>query len=97
MAETAATTNTRPSRARTAPAKAAKAVPAKTAAPAVKGEVIEPTRFKIELELSGETKSYVKFVAPDNMKGTFVGQLYAPIGTERIIVMCIGAGDAGEE
>lgn len=96
MAETAAATTTRPSRARTgtkAPAKAT-AAPAKVATPAA---TPEPTRIKIELELAGETKSYAKFVAPEGMKGTFVGQLYCPIGTERVIVMVIGAGDAGDE
>mgnify|MGYP001574388586 CR=1 FL=1 len=98
MAETASTT-TRPSRARKATGAVAKpaATSAKPAVAAPKAEVTEVTRFKVELVNLGDTKSYVKFGAPDNLKGTFVGQVYAPIGTERVVVMVVGAGDDGSE
>lgn len=101
MPEAAATT-TRPSRTRTAkPAAAkatpAKAAPAKAAAPAAKAEVTEVTRFKVELEHLGSTARYEKFGAPDSYKGTVVGTMYCPIGTERVAILVIGAGDKGDD
>lgn len=99
MAE--ASTNTRPARTRASrattaaakPAAAKSATPAKAAAPKAP-EKTEVTRFTIALEHVGTTKSYEKFAVPDNYKGTVVGNVYAPIGTERVGVVIIGAGDA---
>lgn len=100
----AETTATRPSRARKATT-TAKATPAKTtaaktttakAAP-VKQEAENVTRFKVELEHAGDTKSYSKFVVPDNLKGTCVGSIYAPLGTERVVILVAGPGDSGED
>jgi hypothetical protein len=96
MAETA---TTRPARRRatttakteTAPAKAAPKTEVADAASA-KTEV---TRFTVELEHGGTTKSYEKFVMPDGYKGTTVGTIYAPLGTERVAVLIVGPGDSG--
>lgn len=94
MAETAATT--RPTRTRKSPATPAKAAPAKVA-PSATAEAVNVDRFKVELVHVGATKQYEKFGAPDTMKGVVVGNLYAPLGTERMIVMVLGAGAGGEE
>lgn len=104
MAESAATT--RPARTRTsraaAPAKAAAskakpaAAPAAKAEPTATAEKTEVTRFTVELEHQGTTKSYEKFGFPDSYKGIVVGNVYAPIGTETVKVLVIGAGDAGD-
>lgn len=93
-------TTTRPRRSRAAASTtAAKPAPAKAAAkPAAKVEAPknEVTRFTIELEHAGTTKSYEKFAVPDSYKGTVVGSVYAPLGTERVAVLIVGPGDAGE-
>lgn len=87
----AATTRTSAAKTTTKPAaKPAEAAPAKTPA---KTEV---TRFKVELEHDGATKSYEKFVMPDSYKGTAVGSIYAPLGTARVAVLIIGADDTDE-
>lgn len=98
MAEAAATT-TRPTRTRKPAATAAKAAPAKAAPAATpaKQEAVNVTKFKLELEHVGTTKQYEKFAAPDNFKGVVVGNLYAPIGTERMVVFVIGAGNDGTD
>lgn len=100
MAETA---TTRPARTRASRAATpAKAAPAKAAKPAAKAEpAAEPTkttvtRFTVELEPAGDTKSYSKFVVPDSYKGTVVGSIYAPLGTEVVKILVAGAGDTGE-
>lgn len=97
MAEAPATA-TRPSRARKAAAPvAAKSAPAKAApAKAPTAEKVDVTRFTVELEHGGSTKSFEKFVFPDNMKGVVVGSVYAPLGTEAVKVLIIGAGDTAE-
>jgi hypothetical protein len=70
-------------------------VAAKPAAEPAKPEV---TRFTVELEHAATTKSYEKFVVPDSYKGTVVGSIYAPIGTERVgIVVIQPEGDAPAE
>jgi hypothetical protein len=83
----AATTAAKPAAAAKTPAKAA---PAK-AAPAAKTEV---TRFTVELEHVGPTKTYEKFVVPESYKGTVVGSIYAPLGTERVGIVVIQPEDA---
>jgi len=101
MATDTPSATTRPARARTrqatpAPAKAApaKATPAKQAAPKAEApEATNVTRFKVELDHAGTTKSYEKFAFPDSFKGVAVGNVYAPIGTERVVVFIIGADD----
>lgn len=96
MAEAASTT--RPARRRTTAAKpaATRKAPAKAAAPAAKAEATPVTRFTVELEHAGTTKSYEKFAVPDSYKGTVVGSIYAPVGTERVGIVVIGAEDAEE-
>lgn len=96
-----AETTTRPSRSRSrkadeAPAAAAKATPAKKAAPAaakaapVKGEDGR-VKTPIVLEHDSDTKSYSVFVPP---KGCgCVGKFYAPLGTEEVKVLLIGASE----
>lgn len=100
MAETT-TATTRPARARkatSAPAKAASTAAPKTSPrKAPQAEVTNVTRFRVELEPVGETKSYAKFAAPANYAGVLVGTLYAPIGTQRVAVLVIGEGDSGAE
>lgn len=101
-----ATTTTRPTRTRntrTATETTAKAAPAaskaKAATPAPKAaesEKTEVTRFTVELEHIGTTKSFEKFAFPDSYKGVVVGNVYAPIGTEQVKVLVIGANDAGD-
>lgn len=108
MAENAAATTTRPSRARatrTTPGGTAKAAPAvskaKAAAPkteaAAEPTKTEVTRFTVALEHVGTTKSFEKFAFPDNYKGVVVGNVYAPIGTQEVKVLIIGADDAGDD
>jgi len=65
-------------------------------APADKAEPVTVTRFKIELEHAGATKSYEKFVVPESYKGTTVGSIYAPLGTARVAILVIGADDTEE-
>lgn len=99
MAEASAPTTTRPRRSRAAPPAATKAVPAKAAqakAPAAKPEAegkTNVTRFQVELEHTDTTKSYEKFAFPDSYKGVVVGNVYAPIGTSRVVVLVIGNDD----
>lgn len=92
---TEATTTTRPARARKATTTTAKA--ASKVAPAAPAAAETVTRFKIDLEHVSTTKSYEKFAVPDNYKGTVVGNIYAPIGTERVAILVIGAGDNGDD
>lgn len=98
MAEAAPTT-TRPARKTATPRKAAVGVAKAAAAPVAKAEPAKTDvdRFRVELEHMGNTARYSKFGAPDNMKGIVVGQLYAPLGTERVIVAVFGAGGSEEE
>jgi hypothetical protein len=97
----AETTTTRPRRSRVAASTTA-AKPATTKSAPVKAEAeakaakTEVTRFTVALEHGGTTKSYEKFVVPESFKGTVVGSIYAPIGTERVGIVVIGAGDAEE-
>lgn len=102
MAEAASTT--RPARNRAAgtttarkstPAKAA-AKPAAKAAEAADATKTEVTRFKVELEATDPTKGYAKFVVPDSYKGTVAGTIYAPHGTARVVIFCIGEDDTEE-
>jgi hypothetical protein len=95
MAETATKTTTTPRR-RTAAAKP----PAKTAAkPAANKPAAKPTpepeatqvdKFVVEFDYVSDTKSYAKFAAPANLNGTLVGNIYAPLGTDRVRVQVIG-------
>jgi hypothetical protein len=103
MAEQA--TTTRPTRSRStrtaatpAAGKAAPAASKAKAAPKAEAptEAVEVTRFTVELEHVGTTKSFEKFAFPDNYKGVVVGNVYAPIGTEQVKVLVIGANDAGD-
>lgn len=101
MAEQASTT--RPARRRSAGAQtaakapaAAKATPAKAAAKPAAAPAeskTNVTRFQVELEGTGDTKSYSKFTFPDSYKGVVVGNVYAPIGTSRVVVLVIGSDD----
>lgn len=96
MAEGA--TTTRPARSRAANRSTAASKPAAVKA-APKAAAKEPetvTRFQIELEHAGTTKSYEKFAVPDSYKGTVVGNIYAPPGTARVAILIIGADDKGE-
>lgn len=96
MPEATAPATTRPRRTRaTTPAAkpaAVKATPAaKEKAPAA--EKTNVTRFQVELEHNGTTKSYEKFAFPDSYKGVVVGNVYAPIGTSRVVALIIGNDD----
>lgn len=99
MAEASAPTTTRPRRSRATTPAATKAAPAKAAqakAPAAKPEAegkTNVTRFQVELEHNGTTKSYEKFAFPDSYKGVVVGNVYAPIGTSRVVALVIGNDD----
>jgi hypothetical protein len=99
MAETSATTrparNRRPATTTAAKTPTTKA-PAKAAAAKVEPTKTDVTRFTVELEHMATTKSYEKFGFPDSYKGVVVGNVYAPIGTERVAVLVVGAGDAGD-
>ena len=91
MAEATKTTTPR----KRAPRKAANAT--STSAP----EATEMTRTKVdrvvvEFTYDSDTKSYAKFVAPESMKGTVVGQVYAPLGTSRVKVAMFSADSDGE-
>jgi len=101
MADATATTTPRRTPRKAATAPAAKATPAKAAPAAAKAAPtptkVDVTRFKVELEHTGTTKQYEKFAAPSEYKGVVVGNLYGPVGTERMIVMVVGAGDNGED
>lgn len=70
---------------------AVKTAPAKSA-PAT-ATAVNVTRFQVELEHGGTTKSYEKFAFPDSYKGVAVGNVYAPIGTSRVVVLVIGSDD----
>jgi uncharacterized membrane-anchored protein len=98
MAE--ASTTTRPARTRRpaagTAAKTASKAPAKPAAEKTETVKTEVTRFTVELEHMATTKSYEKFGFPDSYKGVVVGNVYAPIGTERVAVLIVGAGDKGD-
>jgi hypothetical protein len=85
-------TTTRPTRTRKAPASTAA-----KAAPPAKSEAENVTRFKVELENTGDTKSYTKFAVPADLKGTVVGSIYAPLGTKRVAIMVIGHDDNGDD
>lgn len=91
----AATGTTQPSRARKTAA--AKAAPAKAAAAPKAAAPEEITRLKVELVHVGDTKQYAKFQAPEELAGVVVGNLYAPLGTARIVAMVVGPGDTGDE
>lgn len=106
MPEQATTTTTRPTRQRPSRAGAAPktataaAAPSKAkAAPKAEPEQAstEVTRFTVALEHVGSTKSFEKFAFPDSYKGVVVGNVYAPIGTQEVKVLVIGAGDAGDD
>lgn len=88
---------TRPARRRPAASKAtpAKAAPVAKPEAAVKPEAEKTniTRFQVELEHAGTTKSYEKFAFPDSYKGVVVGTVYAPIGTSRVVALVIGSDD----
>lgn len=90
-------TTTRPSRARKAtPAKAAPTAAKAAAAAPEEPTRTEVTRTKIELEHLEDTKSYSKFKVPENLRGTVVGQIYAPLGTARVGVVIINSDDTEE-
>lgn len=98
MAETTAKTTTtprkpatrrtaaKPAAAKTAPAKAA----AKPPAPKEETPAEAPDRFVVELEFVEDTKGYAKFAVPQDLKGTMVGSIYAPHGTDRVKVAIYG-------
>lgn len=102
MAETPATTTPRRTRATTA-----KATPAKPAAPkapaekpvakapAAKAEppAVEP--MKVELIHESTTKTYEKFGFDASLRGTLVGNVYAPLGTARVIIAVV-PGESAE-
>lgn len=98
MAETSAPATTRPSRRRSGASTPAAKPAAVKAAPAAKAKPTEAektnvTRFQVELEHNGTTKSYEKFAFPDSYKGVVVGNVYAPIGTSRVVALVIGSDD----
>jgi hypothetical protein len=95
-------TTTRPARTRRPAGTTAATKPAasKTAAKPATAKA-EPTktnvtRFTVELEHLGTTKTYEKFGFPENYKGVVVGNVYAPIGTARVAVLVVGADDDGD-
>jgi len=99
MADANVPTTTRPARRRAAvgtsavkPA-AVKATPAAKAKPTEAESKTNITRFQVELEHGGTTKSYEKFAFPDSYKGVVVGTVYAPIGTSRVVALIIGSDD----
>lgn len=96
MAETATAkpATARPSRARSTTAKTApaKSTPAKEAPAAL----AEDNRIKVEFEYHSETANYVRFNAPENLKGVVVGSVYAPRGTTRVLVAVIGNEETSE-
>lgn len=84
------------SRARTAPTTTStKAKPATKAAAAKTAPTTEP--IKVELEYITDTARYAKFGFPANMAGTVVGNVYAPLGTARVMVALIPETDAPAE
>lgn len=107
MADTTTKTTTTPRR-RTTAAKPATTKPAarkaattakpapKEAAPAeaVNGDApAGDESYVVELEFAEDTKSYAKFVVPENLKGTMVGALYVPHGTDTVKVKITSVGD----
>ncbi len=101
MATDATTT---PRRTRTTPAKpatpAAKAAPAKApaksaATPAAEAPAVEP--LKVELIHEGTTKTYEKFGFDPKLRGTLVGNVYAPLGTARVLIAVVPGEEAPAE
>jgi len=100
MAETTGTAAPRRTRATTAKpaataAKAATKAPAKPAA-ATKAETpVEP--MKVELIHEGTTKTYEKFGFDPSLRGTLVGNVYAPLGTSRVLIAVVPGEEAPAE
>lgn len=82
MPETSATTTPRRTRAAAKPA-AAKAPVKKTPEPAA----TDP--LKVELEYTGDTARYAKFGLPKELEGTVVGNIYAPHGTAKVLLLIV--------
>lgn len=94
-------TTAAPRRTRAAAAKpaAAKATPTKAAAKPVAKPTEAPATepLKVELVHEGTTKTYEKFGFDPSYRGTLVGNVYAPLGTARVIVAVVpGAEEASE-
>lgn len=92
----AETKTTNPRARRTSASKTAAKPAAVTKTTAAKAKPVEAekvTRFTVELEHTGDTKSYAKFSVPENLKGTMVGNVYAPLGTHTVKVLIIAADD----
>lgn len=91
----------------TTPRRSRAASTTKTAAPAAKtpaketpapaAPAVTDNRIKIELDHHSDTKNYARFVVPEELKGVVVGSIYAPLGTSRVLVAVIGAGDDGAD
>lgn len=99
MAE--ATKTAAPARTRRTPAKTAATKPAAKTAPVAEptAETTEPKtdRFVVELDFVGNTASYARFNVPTSLKGTMVGSIYAPHGTDKVKVAIMGVDGVDSE
>lgn len=73
-----------------APAKASAAKPATPKAETATAS--EP--LKVELHHVGDTKQYAKFEPSADLRGTVVGSIYAPLGTQRVLVAIVPGEEA---
>ncbi len=89
-------TSTTPRRTRAAAAKAAPAKPA-TAPAAPKAEAPAAEPMKVELIHEGTTKTYEKFGFDPKLRGTLVGNVYAPLGTARVLIAVVPGEEAPAE
>lgn len=90
-----ATTTPRRTRATSTKPAAPKAAPAKPATKAEAPATVEP--MKVELIHEGTTKTYEKFGFDSSLRGTLVGNVYAPLGSARVIVAVIPGDEAPAE
>ncbi len=81
----------KPAAAKPATAKPAAAPKAATEAPAAQ----EP--MKVELVHEGTTKTYEKFGFDPSLRGTLVGNVYAPLGTARVLIAVVPGEEAPAE
>lgn len=89
---------TTPRRTRAATAKpAAKAAPKPAATPKAENAPAATEPMKVELVHEGTTKTYEKFGFDPALRGTLVGNVYAPIGTARVIIAVVPGEEAPTE
>lgn len=90
--ETAPTTpkTTTPRARRTAAAKPATTKAAAPKAPAKTAPKVGPTEpLKIAMEYQADTARYAKFGFPPELQGVVVGNVYAPHGTAKVLVLMV--------